>query len=238
MISSSSSSSAGGGADGGDPSPAMWLSALADGDDAALPHAAALWREDAGARERWHTYHLIGDVMRSEDLCSSPGRDAAFVARLRTRLASEPVPFAPATAGASSASSPAARQVRPHARHLGWRAPAAVAAGFVAVVVTVAWMRPQWPFGDAVVATRDAGALAGSGMRAVSSEHPDAGAALVADGRMIRDARLDAYLRAHQAARGGSPAALPGGGFRSVEMLVVPMPEAAVAVPRPASEPR
>lgn len=233
MTSSSSSSSA----DGGDPSPAMWLSALADGEHAALPHATAAWRENADARERWHTYHLIGDVMRSEELSSPPGRDAAFVARLRTRLASEPVPFAPA-ASLSAPRSSAAQPPRLHARHLGWRAPAAVAAGFVAVAVTVAWMRPQWPFGEPAVGAGNVASLAGSGMRAVSSDQPDAGAALVADGRMIRDARLDAYLRAHQAARGGSPAALPGGGLRSVEMLVAPLPAAAVAVPRSASEPR
>ncbi|MBL8289934.1 MAG: anti-sigma 24 factor [Rubrivivax sp.] len=215
----------------------MWLSALADGDAAALPHAAALWRDDADARERWHTYHLIGDVMRSEELSSPPGRDAAFVARLRTRLASEPVPFAPA-ASSPAPTAAAAQALRAHARHLGWRAPAAVAAGFVAVAVTVAWMRPQWPFGERGAASGEMASLAGSGMRAVSSDTPDAGAALVADGRMIRDARLDAYLRAHQAARGGSPAALPGGGLRSVEMLVAPLPAAAAPLPRPASEPR
>lgn len=237
MTSSSSSSSAGGSADGGDPASAMWLSALADGERAALPQAAALWREDAGARARWHLYHLIGDVMRSDDLSSSPQRDAAFVARLRVRLASEPVPFVPATSALPPAASSAALPARAQPRHLGWRAPAAVAAGFVAVAVTVAWMRPQWPFGERVVAAGEA-SMAGGGMHAVSSSQPGAGSALVADGSMIRDARLDAYLRAHQAARGGSPAALPGGGLRSVEMLVAPQPAAAAAVRRPASEPR
>ncbi|MBC7939164.1 MAG: anti-sigma 24 factor, partial [Chitinophagaceae bacterium] len=34
-----------------------------------------------------------------------------------------------------------------------------------------------------------------------------------------RDARLDAYLEAHQAARGGG-AALPGSALRSVEVVV------------------
>jgi sigma-E factor negative regulatory protein RseA len=41
---------------------------------------------------------------------------------------------------------------------------------------------------------------------------------------MTRDARLDAYLRAHQAARGNAPAALPGGGLRNAEILVTPLP--------------
>jgi sigma-E factor negative regulatory protein RseA len=34
---------------------------------------------------------------------------------------------------------------------------------------------------------------------------------------MLRDARLDEYLRAHREALAGSPAALPGGALRSVE---------------------
>ncbi|MFO1285565.1 MAG: hypothetical protein U1F49_02860 [Rubrivivax sp.] len=84
--------------------------------------------------------------------------------------ASEPVPSRRQRQSASFASSPALLEADAPARPLpGWRAPAAVAAGFVAVVVTVGVERPQWPFGDAVVATRDAGSLAGSGMRASST---------------------------------------------------------------------
>ncbi|MFA6262799.1 MAG: RseA family anti-sigma factor, partial [Bacteroidia bacterium] len=57
------------------------LSALADGEAAAEP-GCALWRDDAQARATWHAYHLIGDVMRSEDLAVRPARDAAFLAAL------------------------------------------------------------------------------------------------------------------------------------------------------------
>ncbi len=49
-----------------------WLSALADGDVHALDGACGLWRDDAAARKTWHAYHLIGDVMRSEE----PGADS------------------------------------------------------------------------------------------------------------------------------------------------------------------
>jgi sigma-E factor negative regulatory protein RseA len=37
---------------------------------------------------------------------------------------------------------------------------------------------------------------------------------------LIRDVRLDEYLRAHQAARDGVAVAAPGGGLRQVEVLV------------------
>lgn len=195
----------------------MWLSALADGEHDAIAHATALWREDAAARECWHAYHLIGDVMRSEDLASRPAHDAAFLVGLRARLANEPVPLAPAPLVA-----------QPLARRLGWRAPAAVAAGFVAVAATLVLLRPQGlGFGDGEQVAGDPVSMAGSGMRAVPNLQPSATAALVADGRMIRDARLDAYLQAHQAVR--PPAALPGGGLRSVELLVTPVPLVPVA---------
>lgn len=93
------------------------LSALCDGDVAALEDGCRLWRDDAEARATWHAYHLIGDVLRSEDLGTAPRRDAAFMAALRTRLAAEPVVLAPA---------------RARRRQL-WQLPAAAAAGFAAV---------------------------------------------------------------------------------------------------------
>jgi sigma-E factor negative regulatory protein RseA len=43
---------------------------------------------------------------------------------------------------------------------------------------------------------------------------------LVLDGQLIRDAQLDAYLRAHRDMRGSAAAAVPGGAMRSVETIV------------------
>ena len=64
------------------------LSSLMDGDlDAAgTAGACALWRQDAQSRSDWHAYHLIGDVLRSEDLASAPGRDEAFLRNLRAAI--------------------------------------------------------------------------------------------------------------------------------------------------------
>jgi sigma-E factor negative regulatory protein RseA len=205
--------------------PRRWVSAAADGEAAAADRAAALWRNDARAREAWHLYHLIGDVLRSDDLACPPQRSAAFVRGLRERLAVEPVPLAPpatpmrATPGSSL-------------RRLGWRAPAAVAAGFVAVAAVVVLVRPDVGargFGAeatlAAASRQPAGsAVAPSGPAVVPASVAGPGLTVpsLGDSRMIRDARLDAYLRAHQAARGGAPVALPGGAVRSVEMLLPP----------------
>jgi sigma-E factor negative regulatory protein RseA len=69
------------------------LSALMDGelDASAVAGACRAWRDDAQMRSQWHAYHLIGDVMRSEDLASDAKHDARFLAALRERLADEPV---------------------------------------------------------------------------------------------------------------------------------------------------
>jgi sigma-E factor negative regulatory protein RseA len=174
----------------------------------------ALWRDDADARQSWHLYHLIGDVMRSDDLAAQPSRDTAFLEGLRSRLASEPVPLAPAPVPAAP----------PLGRRLGWRAPVAVAAGFVAVAATLVLTRPQsLGFGDAVGIAGAPGSTAGHGVRAVLNPQPSATGALVADGRMIRDPRLDAYLQAHQPARSSSLGVMPGVGLRSAELLVTPL---------------
>ena len=55
------------------------LSAAADGDADALGAACLAWRDDAAARSTWHAYHLIGDVLRSGELATTPQRDAAFL---------------------------------------------------------------------------------------------------------------------------------------------------------------
>jgi sigma-E factor negative regulatory protein RseA len=57
--------------------------------------ACARWRDDGLVRASWHAYHLIGDVLRSEDLAIQPSRDVAFLAAIRDRLSKEAVVLAP-----------------------------------------------------------------------------------------------------------------------------------------------
>ena len=92
------------------------LSALADGEADAAETSALLraWPEQ-GLREQWQTYQLIGDSLRSAELAHEMGRGHDLLARLRPQLLAEP------------------RIVAPQARVQRWLAPAAVAAGFVAL---------------------------------------------------------------------------------------------------------
>ena len=187
----------------------LCLSALADGEADALPQACRAWRDDAKARQTWHAYHLIGDVLRSEDLASKPAHDAAFLAGLRDRLAAEPAILAPAPVAAK-----ASRQ--------SWLLPAAVAAGFVVVagVLVVARMGlPSDAAGSALAAASSpALTLVGNGGL------PAAPAGRVGEGQVIRNARLDEYLRAHQSARGGIPVAGSGGELRRVDAIGTVVP--------------
>lgn len=73
------------------------LSALADGQASAdeLKELCKVWKDKDRARQDWHLYHLIGDTLRSDELARDPGHDQKFLERLSERLALEPVALAP-----------------------------------------------------------------------------------------------------------------------------------------------
>lgn len=177
------------------------LSALMDGEANQADLACNAWRDDAGARADWHAYHLIGELMRSDDVRCSPHRDARFLGRLRERLADEPVVLAPAAEAAAVTRVGAVR----HA----WAAPVAVAAGFVAVAGVLLVTRGAVPGGveadrSPLVATQGAAPSASA-----------SSAALGAEGRLVRNAELDRYLAAHKQYSGTSALAVPGGMVRN-----------------------
>ena len=120
------------------------LSALADGQAHSdeVTRVCGVWRQQPEARATWHAYHLIGEAMRSPDQAS--GSDsAAFLLRLRARLAEEPVVFSPQAAqtvqtvsrsvAVPLVSPQAAGLVQPLKRRM-WAGPVAVAASFAVIV--------------------------------------------------------------------------------------------------------
>lgn len=199
------------------PLPGESLSSLVDGEcpPGMAEAACRRWKSDPDLRHAWQTYHLIGDVLRSDELSPSRPGDAAFLQGLRERLAAEPVPLAPA---------PLPVQARGASRR--WLAPAAMVAGVLAVGVAVVVLQPD-AMGPAtgwnaqVVATPPAAAV---NLHRVADGAPAVPASsqglTVVDGKVIRDARLDAYFEAHRGAVGPMPSALPGGALRSVDILV------------------
>lgn len=184
--------------------PRLWLSALADGDPHAAQQACAAWRDDADARRAWHTYHLIGDVLRSDELARAPTRDADFLHGLRARLAQEPVVLAPAAPQ----------------RGQRWLLPVAAAAGFVAVAGVLVVLRTGSPEGLAGASTMAAASRPGTTLVSSEAAPMTPTGAAAAGGVLLRDPRLDEFLRVHQSARGGVAVAAPGGALRRVETVV------------------
>jgi sigma-E factor negative regulatory protein RseA len=193
------------------------LSALVDGelDGATTEEACRRWKSDARARRTWYSYHLIGDVLRSDDLAAGACRDGRFLAALRARLETEPVVLAPAPLQVVP-SRVSAAVVRPAAR---WMMPSAIAAGLVLVVGTVTVLRPGGspPPGAPVVSVADATSAEAPAapLRTVSLREAAEPAAMVMNGKVIRDARLDRYLAAHKQFSGSSALGLPSAFLRS-----------------------
>lgn len=178
------------------------LGTLMDGqsDAAGVEAACRAWRDDPMARRRWHEWHLIGDALRSQELTVHAAHDAAFLARLRERMAGEPVVLAPR----------AARQRSTGFGRRLWIGSAAVAAGFVAVAATLlVAQQPQGQGGAAALAQAPAATPGTVAAAQPAPAVPVEPQTLVVNGQLIRDARLDHYLAAHkQHSTMGMPAAL------------------------------
>jgi sigma-E factor negative regulatory protein RseA len=187
------------------------MSAMADGeaDAADVGRGCAAWAAaDAEARRSWHAYHLIGDVLRSGDLAHPPGRDQAFLQRLSARLDDEPAVLAPAPLAA-----PAVARRRP-----AWVVPAALAAGVMGLATVLVTALGPSGGGSSAPQMAAAPALPGPVAQAsLASASPAATPELVPQGgRVVRDARLDRYLRAHRDYATALPGSLPGGPGRSI----------------------
>ncbi|MEP7301995.1 MAG: RseA family anti-sigma factor [Caldimonas sp.] len=201
------------------------LSALIDGETDAAASAAACagWKSDAELRRIWHAWQLIGDVLRSDDLASNAAHDQRFLLALRERMAAEPVVLAPAPVpvAASGRLDADSRSARSSPR---WLLPSAVAAGFMLVVGTFAVLRPgALPAPPApALALADTTGVASS-LRPVALREPvDPAPAVVVNGKLIRDARLDRYLAAHKQFAGSSALGLPSAFLRSATVDAEP----------------
>jgi sigma-E factor negative regulatory protein RseA len=198
------------------------LSAMVDGEaeSGTVDRLCAAWREQPAARASWHAYHLIGDVLRSEDLSSDAQRDAAFLRAVRERLAREPVVLAPSKEdSAPSVSAPRGASVastRP-SRWRIWSASIAVAAGFVAVAGALLVTQAPAPLpAPALAGATDIGSVISTGAPAAVAASVDAEPqSVVGSGKVIRDARLEHYLAAHKQFAGSSALGVPSGFLRA-----------------------
>jgi sigma-E factor negative regulatory protein RseA len=210
-----------------DPSALEDLSALTDGelDSTACMRACAAWRDDVAARDTWHVYQLIGDVLRSDDLASTRGHDAGFLTALHARLANEPSVLAPEPllhVGTPAGAAPVRRTVNAgRSSRWSWMAPSAVAAGFVLVAGALVVTRAPLPGGGAFESALARIGVGGTTPQVVStptlaaSETSLEQPAVVINGRMLRDAKLESYLKAHQQFAGTTVLGVPSGFLRN-----------------------
>ena len=186
------------------------VSALVDGQlrDAEFSQALAHLESSSEARQRWHSYHVVGDVMRTGQAAVS-AHDADFVRRLRARLQQETVPLA--LPQAPDATLPGATVASANDRR--WRLVVGLAS--VVMVGVVAWQGVQSldsPNPQLAVAPRTEPATA-AGM--APSGAPAGATAMGAAPVMIRDPQLDALLAAHRQFGGTSALQMPTGFLRN-----------------------
>lgn len=172
-------------------------SALADGElqGDEFMQALAILQTSVEAQACWHSYHLVGDVLRAGAGAAIGAHDAAFMARLRQRLQEED--------GRPQSAVHLGRVVeQPGANDSVWRWKLVAGLSSLAVVAVLGW--------QLAVPSPQAVQLAVSGSSPVSAA-PAAGEAPV----MIRDPRLDQLIAAHQQQGGTSALQMPAGFLRN-----------------------
>lgn len=199
------------------------VSALADGQLRAEEFARTLEWLDASedARLTWHSYHLVGEVLRSDEPLIS-GRDAAFMQRLKLRLEQE-APLMPHMDAidliAGSAISTGATGIK-HSKNgsandtrFRWKLVAGLAS--LAAVTVIGWQVSGG--GDE---QREGVRFAQGPVQTVTPEValPQVVAGGGGGGEpqpMIRDPQLDALLAAHRQFGGTSALQVPAGFLRN-----------------------
>ena len=197
----------------------LGLSALMDGDAGAAEPVCLAWRDDAALRARWHAYHLIGDVLRSDDLAVCHGGEA-FVERLRTELAGSGQEAALPTEQAGLLGREATRAPAANDAVFRWKLVAGLAS-FSAVAVLgwsalSGWGGPAGGSAQLAQAPVTVSAQAGaSQVLTVAAPVQTVAAGAEGPSVMLRDPRLDALLAAHRQSSGVSALGNASGFLRS-----------------------
>lgn len=200
------------------------LSALADGQlsGEAFAGTAQQLLGDAQLRATWHSYQLIGDVLRSSELAHCQD-DAGFLARFRTRLESEPQrPASPM----ASASWPMKAGDNTHSVAVGGYPEKAT--DQLGVNTRTAAANAPWKWlalAASVVAVGAVGwnllglDVSGSDSTQLAQSSAAGAVQLAVTGStepvMLRDARLDELLAAHKQLGGTSALQMPAGFLRN-----------------------
>ncbi len=173
------------------------VSALVDGQlrDAEFAQAMAHLEDSNEARQRWHSYHVVGDALRTGRADVS-AHDADFVLRLRARLQQE----SPSLAMTAQVRSSPQFVRSSSANDRLWRLVVGLAS--VAMVAVVAWR-------DFKASEAPGAQLAAEPQAGKTASSQDVAPV------MIRDAQLDALMAAHHQFGGTSALQMPTGFLRN-----------------------
>ncbi|WP_295955457.1 sigma-E factor negative regulatory protein [Rhodoferax sp.] len=195
------------------------LSALADGQLRGEAFALAVERvaQQPEAQATWHAYHVVGDVLRSNDLAFCAD-DQGFLARFQNRLALEPVLASTvnttnliaiaayeSSAKALFDAQDKSDDVAANAPSFRWKMVAGVASllAVVAVGWNVAGGLGAVPTGQQLAQVTPAAPV----LQTVAQANTVSAAPQI----MLRDARLDALMAAHKQFGGTSALQMPAG---------------------------
>lgn len=185
-----------------------------------LSHALQCVLDDEGARQAWHSYHVVGDVLRRPDLVAR-GDDSAFLDRFRQRLLASAAPGSQSAPQSAAASAAGAMQQVPMPASAGAEAANdarfswAWSAGFACLLVLGV---AGWNALDATSDRTPGESLAGASMTPFGAV---AVQTVAQEPVMIRDPRLDQLLAAHRQAGGISALHLPSGFLRNATFEVL-----------------
>lgn len=186
------------------------ISALADGElrGEAFAQTLAACQNAPTLLASWHTYHLIGDVLRSPDLLAA--RSASpLLTRLQSRLAQETIQPLAQTDDLQPTPifQPAVTQVAANDSVFQWKLLAGMAS--MAAVAVMVW----------TVAVP----MSSTGSQLAKSPTPT-DSVLVASpqGVIVRDARLEELLAAHKQVGGNSALQMPSGFLRNATFETSP----------------
>lgn len=161
---------------------------------------------DARAIETWHAYHLVGDILRSDELAAG-AHGLQFWEKLSQRLAHETiVPSAQMPEKVSVLPIGVQRQTSANADKFRWRMAAGGALTFAMAVSAVFIVQPNPWRASVPMATTP---------QIVGDASVEVAATAVTPDGMIRDPRLDQLLSAHQQLGGHSALQMPSGFLRN-----------------------
>lgn len=198
------------------------LSALVDGeiDSAELDALLLTYCEQADARASWHSYQVIGDVLRGAAPAASAVSPQVFLAGVQSRLQTETrvlVQPEPVSAVAH-VRAPAANDAV-----FRWKLVAGVAS--LAAVMAVSWsMLGGTPAGAGGAASGPQLTLMQPATAPVAAASIEPSAVLVntAQGTVIRDARLEELMAEHRQYGGMSALQMPAGFLRDATFETAP----------------